>query len=181
MSYGVIVKEYGYPTYKDVAANTFDEFLDYVKANKDIWRVVVPMTNYSYGTTFVDSANLEWLEDHYPRAVKKMEYNATISRWKFLQSEELQGIIAALAEDYPLIDDGYHSRIESAAHWEFFESEARDLDDCLTADQIEDVLRYVGTAHWEYVHTDNDGATVYMQKSDEDYIRSLIAELSANQ
>jgi phosphoenolpyruvate carboxylase len=181
MSYGVIVKEYGYPTYKDVAANTFDEFLDYVKANKDIWRVVVPMTNYSYGTTFVDSANLEWLEDHYPRAVKKMEFNATISRWKFLQSEELREIIAALAEDYPLIDDGYHSRIEAAAHWEFFEREASDLDDYLTAEQIDDCLRYVGSSYGEYVYTDSDGATVYMLEKEQDYIRALIADMSANQ
>jgi hypothetical protein len=180
MSYGVIVKEYGYPTYKDVAANTFDEFLDYVKANKDVWRVVVPQTCYSYGTTFVDSANLEWLEDHYPRAVKKMNFNATISRWKFLQSEELQEIIAGLAEENPLIDDGYHSRIESAAHWEFFESEARDLDDELSAEQIDDVLRYVGSSYGEYVYTDSDGSTVYMQKSEQDYIRSLIADMSAN-
>jgi hypothetical protein len=180
MSYGVIVKEYGYPTYKDVAANTFDEFLDYVKANKDVWRVVVPQTCYSYESSFIDSANLEWLEDHYPRAVKKMNFNATISRWKFLQSEELREIIAALAEDYPLIDDGYHSRIEAAAHWEYFELEASDLDDYLTADQIDDVLRYVGSSYGEYVHTDNDGATVYMLKDDQDVIRSLIADLSAN-
>lgn len=181
MSYGVIVKEYGYPTYKSAPAVIFSEFLDYVKKNKDVWRVVVPQTCYGYGKTFVDSANLEWLEDHYPRAVKKMEFNATIGRDKFLRSEELQEIIAALAEDYPLIDEGYHSRIESAAHWWYFEREATDLDDELSAEQIDDCLRYVGSSYGEYVYTDSDGSTVYMMEKEQQDIRDLIAELSLNQ
>lgn len=178
--YGVIVKEYGYPAYKSAPAVIFSEFLEYVKANKDVWRVVVPQTNYGYGSSFVESANIEWLEKHYPRAVKLMEFNATISRWKFLQSEELQEIIAALAEDYPLIDEGYHSRIESAAHWEYFEREATDLDDELSAEQIDDCLRYVGSSYGEYVYTDSDGATVYMLDIERSFIRGLIAQLSAN-
>lgn len=181
MSYGVIVKEYGYPAYKEAPANTFDEFLAYVKKNKDVWRVVVPQTHYGYGSSFVDSANIEYMDDHYPRAVKHLEYNVTISRTKFLRSEELQEIIAALVEDYPLIDDGYHSRIESAAHWEYFQSEAFSLDDELTADQIDDCLRYVGSSYGEYVYTDSDGATVYMLDGEQQYIRGLIAEMSANQ
>ena len=180
MSYGVIVKEYGYPRYKEAPATIFSDFLDYVKANKDVWRVVVPHTGYGYGTTFVDSANIEWMEDHYRRAFKLMEYNGTISRAKFLASDELQQIIAGLAEDYPLISDEYHSRIESAARLEHFRSELADIEDVLTFDQVDDVLAYSGYSWWELVHTDSDGATVYMLKDDLELIATLISELAEN-
>ena len=179
--FGVIVMLYGMPTYRGVEVYTFDAFLEYVKKNKDVWRVVVPMTSYGYGSSFVDSANIAWLEDHYPRAIQLIEYNATISRDKFLKDEELQNIIAGLAEDYPLIDDGYHSTIEAAAHLEAWEQwAASEIDSDLEPEQIEDILRYVGSSYGEYVYTDSDGYTVYTVKKEIEQLQTLISELREN-
>lgn len=180
--YAVIVKEYGYPRYKSVPAVIFDDLLEYVKKNKDVWRVVVPQTSYGYETGLIDSANIEYLETHYPRAVKLMEYNATISRWKFLQSEDLQDIIKGLAEDYPLISDDIHSRLQNEAMEEAWNDwAASEIDDDLSPEQLLDVLEYFGTGIWEVLQFDNDGTTVYLPKSEIEQWQATIADLSANQ
>ena len=179
--YGVIVREYGYPRYKSVEVYTFQEFLDYVKANKDVWRVVVPHTAYGYGTTLVDSANIEWLETNFKRAIQLVEYNATFSRSKFLRDEYVQEIIAGLV-DYPLLSDDIHSRLETEAFEEAWQSwAASDIDSELSPTELRDVLDYFSTGLWEVLQIDNDGATVYLPKSEIEAWQTVIAELSANQ
>lgn len=179
--YGVIVLEYGYPRYKSAPANTFEDFLSYVKANKDVWRVVVPHTGYGYETGLIESANIEWLETNYKRAVRLVEYNATFSRSKFLRSEDVQEIIRGLAEDYPLISDDIHSRLQTEAQIEAWTGwAASDIDPDLTPEQLEDVLAYFGTSIWEVLQFDNDGTTVYLPKSEIEAWQATIAELSAN-
>lgn len=178
--YGVIVLEYGYPRYREAPANTFEEFLSYVKDNKDVWRVVVPQTGYGYGSGLVESANIEWLETHYKRAIKLVEYNATFSRSKFLRSEDVQELIAGL-EDYPLLSDDIHSRLQTEAQIEAWASwAASDIDSDLSPSELLDVLAYFGTAIWEVLQFDNDGTTVYLPKSEIEAWQATIAELSAN-
>lgn len=180
--YGVIVLEYGYPRYKSAPANTFQEFMDYVKANKDVWRVVVPQTSYGYGSGLVESANIEWLENNFKRAVKLVEYNATFSRSKFLRDEYVQEIIKGLAEDYPLLSDDIHSRLQSEAIEYAWQSwAASDIDSDLSPEQLRDVLDYFGTDLWDVLQIDSDGATVYLPKSEIDAWQAVIAELSTNQ
>lgn len=181
--YGVIVMEYGYPHYKEVPGTIFSDLYDYVKTNKDVARVVIPHTYYGYGSSLIDNANSEWLELHYPRAVKNVEFNVTISRWKFLHSsgEELREIIEKLAEDYPLISDDIHARLETEAKQEAFTAWiASDIDPDMTPEQIEDVMSYLGLSVWEIAFMDNDGATVYTEKADIESLQTAIAELLAN-
>lgn len=184
--YGVIRMKYGYPEYESAPAVIFSDFYDYVKADKDISRVVIPQTYYGYGASLVDRANSEWLERHYPRAIKNVCYNVTISRWKFLHAsgEELRELIQGLAEDYPLIDEEIHSRLEAEAKQEAFNSwAASDIDPDLEPEQLEDVMAYTGLipAVWELLKVDSDGATIYADKEDIALMQRLIQELSANQ
>lgn len=179
--YGVIVLEYGYPRYKSVELYTFPEFLDYVKTNKDVWRVVVPQTGYGYGTGLVETANIEWLENNFKRAVKLVEFNATFSRSKFLRDEYVQEIIKGLAEDNPLLSDDIHSRLQNEAFEDAWQSwAASDIDGELSPEQLRDVLSYFSTDLWEVLQIDNDGSTVYLPKSEIDAWQATIADLSAN-
>lgn len=182
--YGVIRMKYGYPEYESAPAVIFSDFYDYVKADKDISRVVIPHTYYGYGASLVHRANSEWLEHHYPRAIKNQCFNVTISRWKFLHAsgEELRELIEKLAEDYPLIDDETHSRLEADEIAQAFNSwAASEIDADLEPGQIMDILEYSGWGLGELLQIDTDGITVYMPNRERDNVRNLIAELSANQ
>jgi hypothetical protein len=180
--FGVIVKEYGVPTYRSVELYSFTEFYDYVKANKDVWRVVVPHTGYGYGTGLIESANLEWLEANFKRAIQLVEYNATFSRSKFLRDEYVRELIQGLAEDYPLLSDDIHSRLQSEAQEEAWDSwAASEVDSDMSPSELLDVLEYSGNGLWNVLQFDTDGSTVYFPKQEIEWLRAYIAELSANQ
>lgn len=184
--YGVIVTKYGYPEYESVPGSTFEELLEYVKKNENgnITRVVIPRTGYGYASSLIERANSEWLENHYPRAIKNVCFNVTISRWKFLHAsgEELRELIQKLAEDHPLIDDEIHSRLETEAKEEAWHGwAASEIDSDLSPEELRDVLEYFSTGIWEILEIDTDGITVYLPKREIEAWQATISELSANQ
>jgi hypothetical protein len=192
-----IPKSMWFPTSVDIEqVETIEELEKLCKAG-EVERVVIPFTYYGYGSTIIDDSNRRSMKRHYAaNRFKDYGYSLTMSSYQFLKHWEFRELVEELQEQNPIFDDTDYSDLEYERKLEFLVDEIEtelDRNDLFIAGNASSywTKHYVkvlleGTyanetepIEWpSSVMVDNDGTTIYAEKSDIELLALQVQELS---
>lgn len=152
-----------------VAPFDLEELQAHLTEYPEIAYVSFPQTWYGYGTTYTMLANNEYLEKFHADDIHNFNTELFLKRELFFSddsnSTELQELFFYTQNEYALISEEIHSRMEYDAKMEFLNDEIRyelELED----GEIEDLFQKLEIDYSEWADIDNDGYAVYALKGD---------------
>lgn len=164
-----VIRDFSYGMPRNKECFVLEDLQAHLTEYPEIAYVSFPQTWYGYGTNFVMLANNEYLEKYHSADIHEFETELFLSRELFFNDDpnsiELQELFFYVQNEFPVIDDEIHSRMEYEAKMEFLNDEIRyELE--LEPDQIEELFQKLEIDYSEWVEIDNDGYTVYAPKDD---------------
>jgi|SRR5690606_18016072 len=179
--YKNIIRDYSYGMPRNKECFDLEDLQAHLAEYPEIAYVSFPRTWYGYGTSFVDLANIEYLNTYYAGMTFEINSELFVPReaiFNELEDSELSDLMELffyIQHDFPVIDDEIHTRMEYEAKIEFLNNEIRfELE--IEIDEIEDLFQKLEIDYSEWADIDNDGYTVYALKDDLSELFALLKE-----
>lgn len=164
-----IIRDYSYGMPLNKECFDLEDLQAHLTEYPEIAYVAFPQTWYGYGSSFVMLANNEYLEKFHADDIEAFNTELFLEREVFFNDDsnsvELQELFFYVQNEYPVIDDEIHSRMEYDAKIEYLNNEIR-YELGLEPEEIEDLFQKLEIDYSEWVEIDSDGYTVYALKDD---------------
>lgn len=164
-----VIRDYSYGMPRNKECFDLEDLRAHLEEYPEIAYVAFPQTWFGYATNYVMLANNEYLEKFHADDIHEFNTELFLKRELFFSEDtnsvELQELFFYIQNDYALISEEIHSRMEYEAKMEFIFDEIRyELE--IETEEIEELFQKLEIDYSDWVEIDNDGYTVYALKDD---------------